>query len=113
MNNQQLMYMLGGLLALSVLGNVYALYGDKPDVPSAVVQSCATSTFTVVDSPYGYRSEVVTLYDNGQVRTYATTTPMTERDVEQIIKRAEARFRAMDVYFRKQEEFFRDFWDAF
>lgn len=111
MKNHQLIYILGSLLAVSIFGNLY-FWNSKKNVvtPSA---SYATSTSAIIESPYGYRSEVVTVFDNGKVKTYSTTTPMSEKDVEKIQAQAVDRMRAMDDYFRKQEELFQDFWRAF
>lgn len=111
MKNQQLICILGGLLAVSILGNLY-FWNSKENMATAPA-SYATSTSSVIESPYGYRSEVVTVFDNGKVKTYSTTTPMTEKDVEKIQAETVERMHAMDDYFRKQEELFQDFWRAF
>lgn len=102
------------LLVASVIANAYLL--AQPAVAPTVntpVTSSATSSTAIVESPYGFRSEVVTVYENGKAKTYSTTTPITEKDIEQMRKQTEARIKAMDEYFREQEKFFRSFWYAF
>jgi coenzyme F420-reducing hydrogenase alpha subunit len=102
------------LLVASVIANAYLL--AQPAVTPTVVPPVASTTSTstaVIESPYGVRSEVVTVYENGKAKTYSTTTPITEKDLEQMRKQTEARFKAMDDYFREQEKFFRSFWYNF
>lgn len=109
---RKLLYVLGALLAVSVLGNLYFLGARSTTEVARAPEPplYATTSSAAVYSPYGYRSEVVTVYDNGQIKTYATTTPVTSEDVENIRKQLERRLEIMDEYFRRQEELFRNFW---
>lgn len=113
MKDRQIIYTISALLVASVLANVY--FWNKPKESTiSELNKIATSTEEVsIDSPYGFRSEVVTVYENGKAKTYSTTTPITEKDLEQMRKQTEARFKAMDDYFREQEKFFRSFWYNF
>lgn len=78
------------------------------------LNNVSTSSDAVsINSPYGFRSEVVTVYENGKAKTYSTTTPITEKDLDQMRKQTEARLKAMDDYFREQEKFFKSFWYNF
>lgn len=113
MNNRELSYVLGGLLAVSVIANLYLWNNHQKGSAATVPTSTATSSSVVINSPYGYRSEVVTVYDNGQVKTYATTTPVTQKDAEQMQRQATQQMRAMDDYFRQQEQLFQHFWANF
>jgi len=115
MKDRQIIYMVLALLVASVLTNLYFL--NKPEQVQAPVvsnnQATSSETSLAVESPYGFRSEVVTVYENGKAKTYSTTTPITENDLEQMRKQTEARIKAMDEYFEQQEKFFRDFWRNF
>lgn len=113
MKDRQIIYTISALLVVSVIANLYFL--NKPrELPVSEPNQVATSSEEVsLDSPYGFRSGVVTVYENGKAKTYSTTTPLTEKDLEQMRKQTEARFKAMDDYFREQEKFFRSFWYNF
>jgi len=113
MKNQQL-YTLGALRIISLIGNLY-LWDRNKYIPAQplVSSQVATSTSMTVQSPYGYRSEVVTVLDNGQLKTYATTSAITEKDLEQMQKQTAERMKAMDAYFKQQDEFFPTFWANF
>ena len=102
------------LLVASVIANAYFLV--QPAVAPAVtplVISTATTSTAVIESPYGYRNEIVTVYDGKQARTYSTTTPITETDVKEMRENVIRHQKAMDEYFRKQDELFRSFWYSF
>ncbi|HVV15383.1 MAG TPA: hypothetical protein VHD55_03230 [Candidatus Paceibacterota bacterium] len=102
------------LLVASVIANVYFL--AQPAVaPTATppVTSNATTSTAVIESPYGYRNEIVTVYDGKQAKTYSTTTPITEADVKEMRENVIRHQKAMDEYFRKQDELFRSFWYSF
>ncbi len=115
MKDRQIIYLISALLVASVLANLYFL--NKPERVQAPVvsntQATSTETSIAVKSPYGFRSEVVTVYENGKAKTYSKTTPITEKDLEKIRKQTEARIKAIDEYFEQQEKFFRDFWRNF
>ena len=102
------------LLVASVIANVYFLAQPAvaPTVPP-VVSSTATTSTSVIESPYGFRNEVVTIYDGKQAKTYSTTTPITEADVKEMRDNVIRHQKAMDEYFRKQDELFRSFWYTF
>lgn len=110
MKDRQVVYVISALLVASVIGNVYLWNKPKEPIASMPIQAATSSEEVSIDSPYGFRSEVVTVYENGKAKTYSTTTPITEKDLEQMRKQTEARFKAMDDYFREQERFFRSFW---
>lgn len=102
------------LLVASVVANVYFL--AQPAVAPAVsvpVTSTATTSTAVIESPYGYRNEVVTIYDGKQAKTYSTTTPITEADVKEMRENVIRHQKMMDEYFKKQDELFRSFWYSF
>lgn len=102
------------LLVVSVIANAYFL--AQPAVAPTVttpVTSAATTNTSVIESPYGYRNEIVTVYDGKQAKTYSTTTPITEADVKEMRENVIRHQKAMDEYFRKQEELFRSFWYSF
>lgn len=102
------------LLVASVIANVYFLV--QPAVAPTVtppVTSTATTSTAVIESPYGYRNEIVTVYDGKQAKTYSTTTPITEAEVKEMRENVIRHQKAMDEYFRKQDELFRSFWYSF
>jgi hypothetical protein len=113
MKDRQIVYIISACLLVSVAANAYLLRQHKE--PPVIDQKRVTTSSEeiAVDSPYGFRNEIVTVYENGKVKTYSTTTPITEKDIEQMRKRTEARLKAMDDYFREQEKFFRSFWYNF
>ena len=102
------------LLVASVFVNVYLLAQPAiaPTTPPVPISEATTST-TVIESPYGFRNELVTVYDGKQTKTYSTTTPITEEDVKEMRENAIRHQKAMEEYFRKQDELFRSFWYAF
>ncbi|HMO78409.1 MAG TPA: hypothetical protein PKA42_02610 [Candidatus Paceibacterota bacterium] len=100
------------LLVASVVANVYflaqpVLAPSTESKPREVAKRTA-----VIDSPYGFKNEVVTVYDGKQTKTYATTTPITEEDVKEMRENVIRHQKMMDEYFRKQDELFRSFWYA-
>ena len=113
MKDREIIYIVSAFLVASVLANIYLW--NKPQEPITMIPTkVATSSEEVsIDSPYGFRSEVVTVYENGKAKTYSTTTPITEKDLDQMRRQTEARLKAMDEYFREQEKFFRSFWYKF
>jgi|GEM_PF-3376144 len=114
MKDRQIIYIVSVLLVASVLANLYFWNNPKTQIAQEINNQVATSSQEVaIDSPYGFRNEVVIVYDNGKTKTYSTTTPLTEKDLEQMHKQTEARIRAMDDYFREQKKFFREFWYNF
>lgn len=113
MKDRQIIYIISAFLLVSVIANAYFLNKPK-ELPVVDPNRVATSSEEIaVESPYGFRNEIVTVYENGKAKTYSTTTPITEKDVEQMRKQTEARLKAMDDYFREQEKFFRSFWYNF
>lgn len=101
------------LLVVSVIANVYLL--AQPAVAPTIipVANTATTSTAVLESPYGFRNEVVTVYDGKQAKIYATTTPITEADVKEMRDNVIRHQKMMDEYFRKQDELFRSFWYSF
>jgi len=102
------------LLVASMVANVYFLAQPvmAPSTATPVANTATTST-AVLESPYGFRNEVVTVYDGKQAKTYSTTTPITEADVREMRDNIIRHQKMMDEYFRKQDELFRSFWYAF
>jgi len=102
------------LLVASVIANVYFLAQPvmAPSMATPIANTATTST-AVIESPYGFRNEVVTVYDGKQAKTYSTTTPITEADVREMRDNVIRHQKMMDEYFRKQDELFRSFWYAF
>lgn len=102
------------LLVASVIANVYFLAQPAmaPSIATPVANTATTST-AVLESPYGFRNEVVTVYDGKQAKTYSTTTPITEADIKEMRDDAIRHQKMMNEYFRKQDELFRNFWYAF
>lgn len=98
------------LLVASVIANAYFL--AQPAV-APTVTSIATTSTAVIESPYGYRNEIVTVYDGKQAKTYSTTTPITEADAKEMRENVIRYQKMMDEYFRKQDELFRSFWYSF
>ncbi|HVV39286.1 MAG TPA: hypothetical protein VHD31_03080 [Candidatus Paceibacterota bacterium] len=115
MKDRQILYFVSALLVVSFLANIYLW--KKPESRQVPIlntsQATSSEASLAIESPYGFRSEVVTVYENGKAKTYSTTTPITEKDLEQMRKQTEARMKAMDEYFEEQEKFFRDFWRNF
>jgi hypothetical protein len=102
------------LLVASVIANAYFLVQSSvaPTATPSVTTNTTTST-AVIESPYGYRNEIVTVYNSKQAKTYSTTTPITEADVKEMRENVIRHQKMMDEYFRKHDEFFRSFWYAF
>ena len=106
------------VLVASVVLNVYLILNMSPsrvEAPSpTVVAPAFDGAYTVAeDAPYGVRSEVYTRYENGRWKTYATSTPITEEEMQRIRDDFLERERAMRAYFRRQEELMREFWSSF
>jgi hypothetical protein len=101
------------LLVASVVANAYFLAQPAIAPTTSAPVSEATTSTAVIESPYGFRNEVVTVYDGKQTKTYSTTTPITEKDVKEMRENTIRHQRAMEEYFRKQDELFRSFWYAF
>lgn len=103
MKDRQIVYLVSALLGISLLANIYLW--KKPESSQIPIlntsQATSSETSLAVESPYGFRSEVVTVFKNGKAKTYSTTTPITERDLEQMRKQTEARIKAMDEYFEQ------------
>ncbi len=113
MRERETVYIISAFLVASVIANIYLWnrsQGPRSSVPTQVVTS---SDEVSIDSPYGFRSEVVAVYENGKAKTHATTTPITEEDLDQMRKQTEARLKEVDDYFREQENFFRSLWYSF
>jgi len=66
----------------------------------------ATSSGVVILSPSGYQSSVVSIYDNGQFHTVATSTPMTVEDLRQMRDDMERQQQGIQKMFNDQEAFF-------
>ncbi|HYF10205.1 MAG TPA: hypothetical protein VD967_01190 [Candidatus Paceibacterota bacterium] len=109
MTERHFIYALALLLAASASLNAY-LWTDRRLHVSPPSLVSTTSSTVVPASPYGYRNEVVTVLENGKMNTYATTTPLTEKDIEQMQGLMRENLKAMEGYFRRQEQLFRDFW---
>ena len=101
------------LLVASVIANMYFLAQPALAPSAGTPRTEVTTSTAVVESPYGFRNEVVTVYDGKQTQTYSTTTPITEDDVKEMRENVIRHQKMMDEYFRKQDELFRSFWYAF
>lgn len=102
------------LLVVSVIANAYFLI-QRALAPTInpLVTNTGTTTTAVISSPYGFRNEVITLYDGKQTKTYSTTTPIAEPDVREIRDSVILHQKMIAEYLRKQDQLFRSFWYKF
>ena len=68
------------------------------------------ATTTVVHAPYGVRTSLVSTYQNGQERTQASTTPMTQADVQAMEQRQIDLEEQMNQLFAQQQKLFNEMW---
>ncbi len=74
---------------------------SSPDIKT---YNTATSSTVVITMPSGYKSEVISNYDGNQFHTYATSSPLTTQDIQNIqIERSD-----LEQIFQKQEELFEE-----
>ncbi len=106
------------LLLVSIGANLYQF--NNTDKMITTIDENKTNKLTqddattqTISSPYGFRSEMVTTFDGKDSTTYSTSSPLTKEDVDQIHNEILEKQKAMEDYFKKQEEYFRDFWRMF
>ena len=106
------------IIALSVpLAHAQIATGSQPDIRT---YSTATSSTVIVTSPSGYKSEVISTYDGNQFHTFATSTPLTAKDIagmqynvlaeEQAMQKL---FQAQQALFDQQESVLQNFWSNY
>jgi len=87
--------------------NAQAVGGDQVNVqPNIQTYSTATSSTVVITSPSGYKSQVISSYDGNQFHTYATSTPLTATDMQNIQSDFEKQQAAMNAFFEQEQTFF-------
>ena len=77
---------------------------------SAVVVTTGTqasSTTLVLNAPYGIQSEIV----SSDGKTYATTTPLTKRDIEKMQQQQTKLESQMNQIMQNQERMFQTMWN--
>jgi hypothetical protein len=105
LSSQSKITILAGLLLLSVAANVFLLAPSEKERRSGAVYASPA-----LERAPGYRSHVVTVYDGKKVKTYATTTTLTEADIRRIEEDFKRHEESMREFFRRQDELFRAFW---
>jgi hypothetical protein len=70
-----------------------------PSMATPIANTVTQST-AVLESPYGFRNEVVIAYDGKQARTYSTT-PITEVDVREMRDNIIRHQKMMDEYLQE------------
>ena len=63
-------------------------------------------------APYGIRSEIISRYENGKWKTYATTTPMHREDLKHINDDFIKQEKMMQEYFDWQDRMMRHMWNT-
>jgi hypothetical protein len=77
---------------------------NNPDIQT---YSTATSSTVIITAPSGYKSEVITTYDGNQFHTFATTTPLTSKDIQGIKTNLQNEEIDMENFFQEQEALFK------
>ena len=111
--NQKIILGLGVLLLISVIANIF-LYHKKSNTPIQPIvsnQPVATSSSSVVFNSPGVKSEIVTVYDGKNYRTYSTSTPLTQQDIRKMDDDAQKEIDRMNKIFEQQNELFRSLWN--
>ncbi|MDD5152556.1 MAG: hypothetical protein PHS95_00940, partial [Candidatus Pacebacteria bacterium] len=78
---------------------------SKPDIQT---YNTATSSTVIIKAPSGYKSQVVSTYDGDQFHTTATSTPLTDEDIQQMRENTQAQISAMQKMFEYQEAMLRE-----
>ena len=104
-----LILLVGVFFALSVKA--------QTSTPNIQTYNTATSSTVIITAPNGYKSEVISNYDGSQFHTYATSTPLTSQDIQNIqanIQKEEADmqqlFQQQEALFQEQEKMFQNMW---
>jgi len=102
------------LLILSLIANAY-LYGKTfsqkrlmDEMPYAIANVATSSS---VSNGPGFKSEVITVYDGSRYRTYATSSPLSEQDVQKMQAEMQQQYDHMNELFKQQDELFRSLWN--
>lgn len=105
-----LIILAGVLFALSAKAQLV-----NTSTPNIQTYNTATSSTVIITSPNGYKSEVVSNYDGDQFHTFATSTPLTAQDIQNIrtnIQTEEADiqqlFQQQEALFKEQEQMFQN-----
>ena len=72
----------------------------QPDIQT---YTTPTSSATYITAPSGYKSEVISTYDGSQYHTYATSTPLTDADMQKMQSAFEAEEASMQKFFEEQQ----------
>ena len=74
--------------------------------PLVQTYSTATSSVTTITSPMNYKSEVVTTFDGSQFHTSATSTPLTQKDIDENQAQIEKQQAYMQKLLQEQQDLF-------
>lgn len=105
-----------GLLLISIILNIYLGFDYYQNKKFDLFQRNFPSKFiknqnrTYFESPYGYKSETYSKYEDGKWKTYSTSTPITENEMNGMQEDLFRRQKFMDEYFRRQRELMWSFW---
>jgi hypothetical protein len=109
--------LLWSIVACSVLINIYmGLYVWRTSEPHPAYMAPPERMAPReerLNAPYGYRTEVRTVYDGANARTYTDSVPLTEAEILNMRGRMLERDRILHEHFRKQEQLFQDLWNSF
>jgi hypothetical protein len=99
------------VLGLSLAGNVYQYHQSeriRHEVSTAQLMTYSPPmTSLVVTNGTGTQSTLYSTFENGQWKSYATTTPLSDADIAKIQASFATHERAMHDYFRAQDEWMR------
>ena len=98
-----LVLLVGVLFALSVEAQ-----SVNTSTPNIETFNTATSSTVIITTPSGYKSEVISNYDGSQFHTYATSTPLTSQDIQNIQTNIQKEEVAMKQLFQQQEALFKE-----
>jgi len=104
------------ILMVSIGFNLYLLEQSdwlSKEKANNAVQVVQNTEPTGIEAPWGVRNEVYTKYEDGKWKTYSTSTPLTESEVDKMRDDFLRRERAMNEYFRRQRELMDEFWNSF
>lgn len=100
--------------AVSIVQNGSAASSSETTITTTVNGSTTTKT---VRAPYGYVTHVISETNNGDTHTYASTTPLTEADVDAIQTRIDQEQAAVQAdiqrMFQEQEDMFQNMQQMF
>ncbi len=107
-NQKTITSILGILLIVSVVGNVYFFQKLQENNQHSFSNNVVTSSAAFKAS--GFKNEEVMFFDGKQYRSYSTSTPLSEGDVRAMREEMKREFERINEFFRRQDELFQSLW---